>query len=205
MSPIILLADKQAVVIDGLRWVLRTEFGTSAIYETSTLSDIMVLFKKKRPTHLITDLDFSDGNAFEIIPNILSLYRKTKIMVLTTQELSLYSSTFKRYGIRHFISKNTGRPDLKRMLTTFLYDVTPIFIPDPTDAEFSNPFDALTPREKIAALHIMRGLGSNEIGLLMGLKQNTISTYKSRIFEKLRVNYIGELIQLYNLHESVLM
>ncbi len=185
MSPIILLADKHAVVIDGLKWFLHTEFGITQIYETSTLSDIMALLKRKRPTHLITDVDFCDGNAFGILPNVSSLYQNTKTMVFVVPKLARFTRGALRseYGIRHFISKSAGRPELKRALTTFFYDIEPIIIPDPTENNSLNPFDVLTPREKIAAFYIMQGISSNEIAYKMGLKQNTIS-------RRLRVGFL---------------
>ena len=51
-----------------------------------------------------------------------------------------------------------------------------------------NNLNKLSPREKEVAIHIMEGMSTNLIAKKLGLKSNTISTIKSRIFIKLRVD-----------------
>ena len=51
-----------------------------------------------------------------------------------------------------------------------------------------NNLNKLSPREKEVVIHIMEGMSTNLIAKKLGLKSNTISTIKSRIFIKLRVD-----------------
>jgi DNA-binding CsgD family transcriptional regulator len=51
-----------------------------------------------------------------------------------------------------------------------------------------NNLDKLSPREKEVAICIMEGMSTNLIAEKLGLKSNTISTTKNRIFIKLGVD-----------------
>jgi hypothetical protein len=51
-----------------------------------------------------------------------------------------------------------------------------------------NNINKLSPREKEVAIHIMEGMSTNLIAKKLGLKPNTISTTKNRIFIKLGVD-----------------
>ena len=51
-----------------------------------------------------------------------------------------------------------------------------------------NNMDKLSPREKEVAIHIMEGMSTNLIAEKLGLKSNTVSSTKNRIFLKLGVD-----------------
>ncbi len=51
-----------------------------------------------------------------------------------------------------------------------------------------NFMNKLSPREKEVAIHIMEGMSTNLIAKKLGLKSNTVSTTKNRIFIKLGVD-----------------
>jgi DNA-binding CsgD family transcriptional regulator len=59
-----------------------------------------------------------------------------------------------------------------------------------------NIMNKLSPREKEVAIHIMEGMSTNLIAKKLGLKSNTISTTKNRIFIKLRVDSIVGLYKV---------
>jgi len=66
----------------------------------------------------------------------------------------------------------------------------------------SNPLSKLSNREMDVAKHLTQGLGILEVSNELKLSASTVSTYKSRVFEKLGVSNIPELIQLFNLHSN---
>jgi two-component system invasion response regulator UvrY len=51
-----------------------------------------------------------------------------------------------------------------------------------------NNMNKLSPREKEVAVHILEGMSTNLIAKKLGLKSNTVSTTKNRIFMKLGVD-----------------
>ena len=63
-------------------------------------------------------------------------------------------------------------------------------------ADTLNNLDKLSPREKEVAIHIMEGMSTNLIAQKLGLKSNTVSTTKNRIFIKLGVDSIVGLYKV---------
>jgi hypothetical protein len=63
-----------------------------------------------------------------------------------------------------------------------------------------NPFTSLAPRELEILHYVLKGIGTKEISETLNLKMNTISTIKTRIFEKTNTGNIKELMQLATLY-----
>ena len=55
-------------------------------------------------------------------------------------------------------------------------------------------------REIEIANLLVRGDGNLEISNNLGIQMSTVSTYKNRIFEKLKINNLVELIEKHHLH-----
>jgi DNA-binding CsgD family transcriptional regulator len=65
----------------------------------------------------------------------------------------------------------------------------------------SNPLLLLTERELQIAKMYAEGQGNLEIANSLDIKQNTVSTLKKRIFDKLEIENIVELIELIKDHQ----
>lgn len=186
----LLVADDHRIIRKGLIITCQTEFGINQIDEASSCNEIMVALKKKRYTHAILDIVFMDGTTIEILPNIRNLYPDLKILILSMQSFAMYRSTLERYGIRQFISKTASEREELKMLQDFFYNT-------PENARRSGSgetvLDKLTPREVEVLHYLLEGKGSNEIAETLNMKQNTISTFKKRIFEKSNTKSVLEL------------
>jgi DNA-binding NarL/FixJ family response regulator len=65
-----------------------------------------------------------------------------------------------------------------------------------------NPFDKLSNRELEITKLLIKGNGNLEISNSLNIQMSTVSTYKNRIFEKLKINNLVELIEVYQLYLS---
>jgi DNA-binding CsgD family transcriptional regulator len=54
--------------------------------------------------------------------------------------------------------------------------------------ENSNSKNLLTPREIVIAFHIANGSSTSSIAKILGIKSNTVSTFKKKIYNKLGVD-----------------
>jgi DNA-binding CsgD family transcriptional regulator len=55
----------------------------------------------------------------------------------------------------------------------------------------------LSPREKEVALYIAKGISTNDIAKKLGIKSNTVSTFRKKIFIKLNINSNVEIFKLF--------
>jgi DNA-binding NarL/FixJ family response regulator len=168
----------------------------------------MMALKRKRYTHAIFDLVLSDGMTLEILPNVRRLYPNLAILIFSMQPFGMYRAGLERYGVTKYISKAAPERETLRDLQDFFYNTTnvkPDIQSDPMDGILpgGSLFDRFTPREKVVLHYLLLGLGSNEIADMLGMKQNTISTFKKRILEKSDTRNVLELKELVSIHKEV--
>jgi len=194
MQPKILIADDHSMIRKGLRASFRFELGYTDVAEVSNCNGLMNELKNAKYTHLILDINLSDGSSLEVLPNIKQLYPELKIAVLSMQPAAIYAKVLRQYGTLYFINKASLEEDTTRLLRQFLSNEPP-----PDDLlrmESTNPFSQFTPRELEILHYLLKGLKTSEIADKLGLMKNTISTVKARIFEKTSTKNLLELTEL---------
>jgi len=199
MQPQILLADDHSMIRKGLKLLLQLHLGFTDVQEVSSCNELMKELVKKKYTHLVLDIIFSDGSTLEVLPNIRKVYPSMRIMVFSMQPAEVYGEALKQYGIYHYLSKTTPEEDTIRLLRQFLQneqvsrDQSGIKHPN-------NPFSALAPRELEILHYVLKGLGTKDIAETLNVKMNTVSTVKNRIFDKTMTANLKELIELATLY-----
>ena len=183
----------------GLKLLLQLHLGYTDIQEVPSCSELMKELIKKRYTHLVLDILFSDGSTLEILPNIRRLYPEMRVMVFSMQPAEVYGVALRQYGIQHYLSKTTPEEDTIRVLRHFLNNEQP-FRELAGIRHPNNPFSALAPRELEILHYVLKGMGTKEIAAVLNVKMNTISTVKNRIFEKTATANLKELLELATLY-----
>jgi DNA-binding NarL/FixJ family response regulator len=198
----VLICDDHLMVRKGLVAICQTQFGLTSIDEASSCNELMRTLKKKQYTHAIVDLVLSDGVTLEILPNIRCLYPELHILVFSMQPFGMYRAGLARYGITQFISKAAPERETFKQLQDFLYN-SPVRANEAAKPLEKTAFDKLTPRETEVLHYLLMGMGSAEIGNILNMKQNTISTFKRRILEKSNTKNVFELKELAAIHKDV--
>jgi DNA-binding NarL/FixJ family response regulator len=199
MEPSILIADDHSMIRKGLKLFMQLNLGLNDIREVGTCNDLMKELVKKKYTHLVLDIILSDGNTLEVIPNIRRVYPEMNIMVFSMQPAEIYGQAVKQYGINHYLSKSVGEEEINRVMQQFLQNEVPVRKTLLLQNN-ENPFSSLAPRELEILHYLLKGTGTKEIGETLNLKMNTVSTIKTRIYEKTNAINIKELMELASLY-----
>ena len=198
MHPQILLADDHSMIRKGLKLYLQLNLGYSDIQEVDSCGGLMKELVKKRYTHLILDIILADGSTLEVIPNIRRVYPDLHIMIFSMQPAEIYGEAVKQFGINYYLSKSAGEEEIIQVLKKFIQNEAPVrksVLP-----HHDNPFKSLAPRELEILHYVLKGIGTKEISETLNLKMNTVSTLKSRIYEKTNAGNIKELLELATLY-----
>lgn len=198
MQPNILLADDHSIIRNGLKLYLQFNLGYTDISEVSSCNGLMNELVKKKYTHLILDIILTDGSTLEVIPNIKKVYPNLNIMIFSMQPMEVYGEALKQYGINYYLSKTVGEDEIIHMLHQFINNED---LPLKNKAVTKdNPFSSLAPRELEILHYVLKGIGTKDIADTLNLKMNTISTIKTRIYEKTNAGNIKELMELATLY-----
>lgn len=198
MQPKILIADDHSMIRKGLKLHMQLTLGYTDLHEVATCNELMRELVKNKYTHLVLDIILSDGSTLEVIPNIRRVYPDLHILVFSMQPPEIYGEALKQYGINYYMSKAVGEEEMIQILRKFLHNEEPVR--QQHIQHHDNPFSTLAPRELEILHYVLKGIGTKEIAETLNLKMNTISTIKTRIFEKTTAGNIKELMELATLY-----
>jgi len=194
----IIVADDHCMITAGLKVILENRAAVRDFTQVSNCNELMKQLGREAYSHLILDLLFPDGNSLEILPNIHTLYRSLHIMVFSMQPIAIIAPVLQPFGVRYVVSKAASEEEIIRNLIDFVNNREPVV--SRTRQYTPSPFAKLANRELQVLSYILKGFSTAEIGRELNLAMNTISTMKSRIFEKTATERVSELIQLAQLH-----
>jgi two-component system invasion response regulator UvrY len=198
MQPKILIADDHSMIRKGLKLHMQLTLGYNDLHEVGTCNELMTELVKNKYTHLILDIILSDGSTLEVIPNIRRVYPDLHILIFSMQPAEIYGEALKQYGINYYMSKSVGEEEMIQILQKFMHNEVPVRQNNIHMQD--NPFTSLAPRELEILHYVLKGIGTKDIADTLNLKMNTISTIKTRIFEKTTAGNIKELMELATLY-----
>jgi len=162
--------------------------------------DAVRLVRELVPDLVILDIAMPGLDGLEVISRIKAFGQTSKVVVLTSQLAEAYSLRCLQAGAAGYVAKTDDLDELgkavRAVLSGFTYypevALSSVHRQDLRASEAQCIAD-LTDRELMVLQHLARGLSNKAIGEVMLLSNKTISTYKTRLLEKLRLNSLIDL------------
>lgn len=210
----ILIADDHSIVRVGLSIMVKKLRIQSLIEEAVDFKGVLELVKKNTYDLIILDINMPNGSFQQTFDFIKIKQPDAKILVFSSQEESVYAIRYLKMGADGFLQKmadeDTVRRALEKMFRRGKYvseDVRDELISNTSrsqDKKSPNPLKALSTREMEIAEKLIRGESLKDISEELNLHSSTASTYKARIFKKLEVKNIPELIDVFRFYEGLI-
>ena len=203
-----LLADDHSLMRQGIVFILEDIELDFEVVHASTLQKALEAVKSNPIDIAIIDAHFPDGNSLSILLEIKTINPDIKIMIFSGIDENVHALKYINAGANGFLSKLSEEDDVKtaiqRMLQFGEY-ISPVtqalLINSVRNPKLVNPLLSLTEKEMTIAQMYAEGLGNLEIANKLEVKQNTVSTVKKRIFEKLKIDNLVDLIDLLKEHQ----
>lgn len=202
-----LVADDHSIVRNGLALVIKSTFDNAFVYEAGTFNEIQTFVSEIQIDFLILDISFPEGSVLRMLPGLKALQPNMKILMFSSYDEEVYAVRYFKAGADGYLSKLSTPDDIQHALVTLSQDgkYTSEKIKDKIIASFihkksDNPLETLSERELEIATLLVKGYGNLEISNELDLKATTVSTYKTRVFEKLNITTIPALIQKFDLY-----
>lgn len=202
-----LLADDHSLIRQGMEFVIEETGLDSEIFHASNLQQVLKIIESEPIDIVIIDAIFPDGNSLTVIPEIKKMKPEIKVLVFSGVNENTQSLKYINAGANGFLSKLSEEEEIKAAVLKvhkagkYISQVTQDLLFDSFNGkEVVNRLQSLTERELQIAEMYANGYGNLEIANNLDVKQNTISTIKKRIFEKLEIENIVELVELMKDH-----
>ncbi len=194
----VLVAEDHSIVKMGLTAILN-KLQVGVVGEVSNCTDLMTELATHSYSHLILDIILPDGNSLEYIDLINEKYPHISILVHSMQPIEVYGKITNKFNIHSYLHKGASESEINYHLELFIKN-QPLTIKKKVEDE-GNPFSTLAVRELEVLHYLLNGYRTKEIANSLGLKMNTVSTIKSNIFDKVKVDSFTQLLQLAHVHQ----
>jgi len=198
----ILIADDHSVVRQGVSLILRNFFKDILIDHSENFSATIKKLEKKDYDMLLLDINLPDGNMVGMIDECKAINPDLKILMFSAYDEDQYALRYIQAGASGYLNKLSSEEKIIEAVKTVLAgDIyTTNDLKDIAGNLNSNPLRALSNRELEIAALLVKGDGNLEIANKLDIRMSTVSTYKSRIFEKLGVTNVVMLVEKYRLY-----
>ncbi|MGI2091060.1 response regulator [Shewanella oncorhynchi] len=197
----ILIVDDHPVVVLALKIILE-QSGFEVIAETNNGVDALKLIKELSPDAVILDIGIPQLDGLEVIERSRKLVKSPPILVLTAQPSDHFVSRCIQAGASGFVSKQKDMNEVTGALRAILtgHSYFPIISNNNMIAKSSQDeaelVKKLSTREMVVLQQLAVGLSNKEIAERMLLSNKTISTYKTRLLDKLNAKKLVDIIEI---------
>ena len=186
----VLIADDHAVVRAGYRTILSSD-GVGEIGEVANGAELLKHLRVK-PWHLVVlDIHLPDCSGMGILQEVRQSFPQTRVLVVSGLPEEQYAIEALKAGAAGYLSKDCAPEELvtavRRVLGGLRY--VSAKVTEQIAAELGRPatprHEQLSDRERQVFDRLAAGSTLTAIAEELGLSIKTISTYKTRILEKL--------------------
>lgn len=198
----ILIADDHEAVIWGLRTYLKEQFSFISLAETRVAEQILNMLATEKTDILVFDIAMSGIRNLQFLSSIRKAYPNLGIVVYTQLKAGFKPHVLAA-GADAFVFKKDDLQVLFQAIEQL--QIRPrwknTYGKSQTDnlwtVQKRHAFNKLSSREMEIMLLLFQGKKNKEISALTGLAPTSISTYKNRCFEKMEMNNLMDLRDLY--------
>lgn len=204
-----IVADDHTIVRQGVTFILKEIHKNSCVYQLANFSEIIKRLNTTPIDLLVLDISFPDGTSLNIIPTIKKIQPNLKILIFSAFDENIYAIRYLNAGANGYLSKLSNEEEIKLAIKSVLNsgkyiskNIQEKIMDTYIFNKPKNPLEQLSNREIEIAKLLVEGFSNIDICNTLNIQKSTVSTYKNRIFEKLDIDNLSSLIQIFNFYKD---
>ncbi len=196
----ILIVDDHAVVRAGLRQIISGVSDMAVADEADSAIEALTKIRKKGYSMVVLDIAMPGKSGLDVLKEIRSEHPKLPVLMLSMYPEDQYAVRALRSGASGYMTKDSAPEELvtairtvaagRKYISSDLAERLALNLD--TDMK-KEPHEILSDREYQVLCSIASGKTIGEIADQLSLSVKTISTYRSRILEKMQLKNNAEL------------
>jgi two-component system, NarL family, invasion response regulator UvrY len=198
----VLIADDHRIVLRGIEEILLKTPDIRVLGEAHTGRETLERIAREEFDLLLLDISLPDRNGLEVLKLIKERSPRLPVLVLSMHPEEQYAVRALKAGASGYITKESAHEELieairriargRRYVSAALAEKIAFLIsPEGGGA----PHERLSDREFEVMLQIGAGKKINEIAGVLFLSPKTVTTYKSRIFQKMGLRTTADVVR----------
>jgi two-component system invasion response regulator UvrY len=206
----ILIADDHEIVRMSLVMMIKQLKPHAYLTEVHDYKTLYDAISREKYDVLILDVNMPNGSFQEAVAFIKFKQPAVKILVFSSQDEQVYALRYLKIGADGYLTKDSSITKIDQalnlMLKTGKYlseDLRDFMIENSLRGTAKgSPIENLSNRELEIANMLVQGKSLKELSHTLNLHSSTISTYKTRLFEKLNIQSLPELVEILRLYKE---
>ncbi len=197
----ILIADDHAIVRRGMKQLLLEQYPFAEIGEASNVEDLISLIvNQKKWDVVVCDMNMPGRSGLDAIMQIKEIAPGLPVLIMSMYPEDQYALRVLKSGAAGYLAKETIHDDIvkaietvikgKRYITLSLAEKLAESVNNETEKALH---EVLSDREFDVFKLLASGKTITEIASQLSLSSTTVSTYRSRIMEKMKMKSNAEL------------
>ena len=198
----IVIVDDHELIREGLKKVTARESDIEVMGEASNSDELFELLDKHEVDIVVLDISIPGRSGLDIITDIKIQAPNTKILMHTMHPEDRFAVQALRAGASGYITKNDTSKSLVAALRK-IYDGRKYIssnlaeqLATELEMNYEKPLhESLSTREFEVMRLMAQGKAVRDIAEILCISANTVSSYRSRILEKMRMKTNAEIIR----------
>ena len=190
----ILIVDDHPLVRRGLCQILQDAISLSRLDELSNGNEVLEQVAQRNYDMVILDISLPGKDGLEVLKDLHYYHPDLPVLILSIQSESQYALRALKLGASGCLNKASAPEELvdaaKQVLKGSRYlspKVSQLLLEDYQNLHSDEPHKHLSEREYQVMMMLASGLTSGEISERLGLSIKTVSTYRTRLLQKMNL------------------
>lgn len=197
----VLIADDHAIVREGLRQILMDSKDIAWAGDAENGNDAVKLARRSDADVLLLDISMPDRSGIEVLKQVKKENPRLAVLMLSMHREDLYAIRSLKAGASGYLNKQSAPAELVDAIR--LVAAGKKYISPALAQELANqvgdehrdvpPHETLSDREYQTLVMIASGKTVSDIAAELALSVKTISMYRSRLLQKMKLRHNAEL------------
>jgi two-component system, NarL family, invasion response regulator UvrY len=196
----ILICDDHKIVREGLRQILQQLEGVTLISEASDGNEALIILKSDIFDVVLLDISLPDKSGLEVLQSIKTKWPAINVLILSMLPQEQYAMRALKLGASGYLTKDTASEELLlavnkvsaggKYISQSLAENIALYLEKDSSKQ---KHEELSEREFEIMVKLANGKSLQEIGNELFISVKTVSTYRSRIMEKMELTKNADL------------
>jgi len=204
----ILVVDPHPIIRAGLKSLFDSVSDINVVGSVRSGLEIFEFVRRNDVNIILSEIDLPEVNGITALRAIRKEHKATKVIMFSHQPEEIYAISTLKAGASGYISKNVSTDTIievvRKVYNGDVYlseGMSKQLKFNDTKMTKSRIFKRLSTREVEVLKLLSSGKKNKEIAIELGINEKTVSTYKARLYKKLNVNNLVDLVHQAKHHE----
>lgn len=198
----LLIVDDHPLIRHGLRQILSNTSDIEVVAEAASGGDALRLLRQHEVDVVLLDISMPDRNGIDVLKQIRREHGKLPVLLLTMHAEDEFGVRALKAGASGYLTKDSAHGQLVKAIRQvaagrkYLSAALAEELADRIGSNADTPLhQTLSDREFQTLRYIASGKSLSEIASALSLSPKTVSVYRARLLEKLRLRNNAELMR----------